>query len=560
MAFTSFDSLKKLEPYRNTHFKGEWPTLVEMLQITAERYGDRRGFTSFQEPGIEWTYGEVYKRVRILGSYLHSKGVKRGVNVGLTGKNSPEWALSYLGILFAGGTIIPIDYALSEEEAAGLLETAEVEILFVGEEKYDFFEGKEFKELISLSPEKKNYVVSIEHEEVEEIDLPEESDIAAILFTSGTTGVAKGVMLSHANLISDANLATGHLHIFPTDVFYALLPLHHSYSMLAVFIEALSHLSEIFFAKSLAVGSILEELKKGNVTMLLAIPMLFNKIIKGLMKGIREKGILVYLVIRGLMYFSEFFKKSFGINLGKILFKGILGKVSLATNRICISGGGPLPATTVRLYNQLGVDFVQGYGLTETSPILTLNPKEAYKAPSVGKVLPQLEMIILEPDEKGCGEIAVKGPVTMQGYYKDEAATKEIFTEDGFLKTGDIGYLDSENYLYITGRAKSMIVSEGGKNIFPEEIEDKFQLYDEIEQVMIRGYLKDEAMKREGIEALIYPNEENRERGKEYFEEIVKEVNQKLKPYQKISKVELLSEPMEMTTTKKIKRFKVEKS
>jgi long-chain acyl-CoA synthetase len=313
----------------------------------------------------------------------------------------------------------------------------------------------------------------------------------------------------------------------------------------------------VVFAKQLAIGQILKDLKQGQVTMFLGVPMLFNKLIKGLMRGIREKGIVVYGLIRFLMWISGVIKKYFHINPGKKMFKGILSKLSLDTNRVCICGGGPLPASTFKMFNQLGIDFVQGYGLTETSPIVALNPKEAYKEESVGKMIPGTQTMILDPDENGCGEIALKGSMIMQGYYKNDEATKEVFTEDGWFKTGDVGYLDEDNYLYLTGRAKSMIVTEGGKNVFPEEIEDKFQLYDEIEQILVRGYVLDAKMKTEGIEALIFPNQDAGEKTRDHFQKVIDEVNSGLKVYQKIGQFHILDEAMEMTTTKKIKRHKV---
>jgi long-chain acyl-CoA synthetase len=358
------------------------------------------------------------------------------------------------------------------------------------------------------------------------------------------------------------------MQLYPTDVFYALLPIHHSYTMLAVFIESMSVSAELVFGKRIVVKQILSDLKQAKVTMFLGVPVLFNKLLKGLMNGIREKGIIVYGLIRFLMGISGFIKKVFKVNPGKKMFHGILEKISLDNIRICICGGGPLPSSTFKMYNQLGIDFVQGYGLTETSPIITLNPIYAYKEASVGKVLPRTEMKILDPDERKNGEIIVRGPMVMSGYYRNEEATKEIFTEDGWLKTGDVGYLDSENYLMLTGRKKSLIVTEGGKNVFPEEIEDEFQLYDEIEQILVLGFEKDKKTKVEGIRALIYPAEaykddllntnspeETEKIMQQRMEEIVSEVNKRLVPYKRIETVRLVDEPMEMTSTKKIKRF-----
>jgi long-chain acyl-CoA synthetase len=287
--------------------------------------------------------------------------------------------------------------------------------------------------------------------------------------------------------------------------------------------------------------------------------MLFNKVLAGIIRGLKAKGPIVYGVISALMGVSGFIKKVFKVNPGKKMFRAVLDKASLTTLRICICGGGPLAPSVFRKYNQLGLDFIQGYGLTETSPIINLNPIEHYKETSVGRIVPQVDMKILNPDERGVGEIVVKGPMVMKGYFEMPEETKESFTEDGYLKTGDLGYLDDEDYLYLTGRAKNMIVTEGGKNVYPEEIENEFQLFEEIEQILIRGYVLDKKMKTEGIEALVYPNLElfkdtPEEQVKQRINAIISEVNQRLLPYQKIEKTLILDQRMEETTTKKIKR------
>ncbi len=564
---------KKLEEYRGKMFSGEWPTIPELFAITVSRFPDNRCFSIYEPDNLFFTYSQALEKVKSVSAFLAEKGVKRGVKVALSGKNSPEWTIAYLSILFAGGTVVPIDYQLRPEEISSLFEFSDAEIFFIDSEKYDEIKPANGKiQKLSLSLEKPGYVLNLKPagNSNAEVEKPGLEDLAAVLYTSGTTGNQKGVMLTHKNLVSDCFLSQGHMEILPSDVFYALLPLHHSYTMLAVFIEAISVGAEIVFAKKLVVSQILKDLKQGRVTMFLAIPMLFNKMLKALMSGVREKGIAVYGIIRGLMYVSGFIKKTTGINPGKKMFGFLLKKLSLETNRICICGGGPLPSSTFSMFNQLGIDFVQGYGLTETSPIVALNPIEHYKEASVGKVVPGAEMKISDPDEEGSGEILIKGPMVMQGYYKNPEATKEAFTEDGWFKSGDVGYLDSEDYLYLTGRKKSLIVTEGGKNVFPEEIEDHFQLDDEIEQVLVRGYVLDEKMKTEGIEVLIYPNEDslkkvfeksgdekNPENTRRLFEKIVDRVNREVLPYKRISRITILDEPMEMTTTKKIKRHKL---
>jgi long-chain acyl-CoA synthetase len=561
-----------LEEYRGTLFHGEWPTIPEMFNITLQKFPDNKGFTQFEPEPFSLTYREIGEQISRVKSHILGLGIKKGEKVALTGKNSVEWAVAYLAVLASGAVIVPLDYQLKAEEIERLLKFADAKLIFVDEEKYDGFDEKKLKlkGKISLSKKKPNYILGIGEKPESKTGQPEENDLAAILFTSGTTGNEKGVMLSHKNFVSDTFLGQANLTVLTEDVFYAILPLHHSYTMTAVFLEAISVGAEVVFGKRLAAQQLLKELKEGNITMLLGVPMLFNKQLKGIKRNIREKSIVLYGLIRVMMKMSGLIKKVFKVNPGKKMFGFILKRASLENIRICISGGGPLPPTTFRQFNQLGIDFIQGYGLTETSPIINLNPKERYKETSVGKVLPSIDMKILDPDENGVGEVIVKGPVVMSGYYKNDKATKEAFTEDGYLKTGDVGYLDSDGYLYLTGRKKSMIVTEGGKNVYPEEIENQFQLYDEIEQILVKGYVKDEKMKVENIGAYVYPAQEYfeeiaRKEGvtadKAFMEEriggIIAEVNMRLMPYQRISKFKILDRPMEMTTTKKIKRYKV---
>jgi long-chain acyl-CoA synthetase len=322
------------------------------------------------------------------------------------------------------------------------------------------------------------------------------------------------------------------------------------------------------FGRSMAVTRMLKELKEGKITMLLGVPLLFNKLLAGILKGIKAKGPIAYGAIRALMQLSYMIKKMTGKNPGKKLFKAVLEKASISTIRVAICGGGPLAASVFKMYNEMGIDFIQGYGLTETSPIIALNPLEHFKVESVGQYFfPYMEMKILDPGEDGVGEVAVKGSMVMQGYYNMPEETKEVFTSDGWFKTGDLGKLDSEGYLYLAGRAKNMIVTEGGKNVYPEELENAFQLYTDIDQITVKGYLLDATTKSEGIEALVYPSDDivgrlGVARQSQGFNEtiepeiqkIIDEVNKTFPPYAKISKITLLEKPLEMTTTKKVKR------
>ena len=566
-----------LDEWKGKMFNGEWPTLPEMFEISAQRYPDRNCLTVFEPERITLSYSETLQAVKKLAYWFTEKGAGSGAHIAVSGKNSSEWAVVYLAALFAGGVIIPIDYALHNEEIDVLLKTARPRFFFVDEEKYDYFAEEsrtadftgEIYSLHKKNPE--TYVYNLKPIGKPDLAKAEENDTAAILFTSGTTGNPKGVVLTHKNFVSDAYIAQSNLNIFHTDVFYALLPIHHSYTMLAVFIEALSVGAELVFGKSLVVSKMLTELKEGKITMLLGVPLLFNKLLAGIFRGIRAKGVIVFGIIRFLMGISYFFKKVFKVNIGSKLFKSILDKASLSSVRIAISGGGPLAPKVCRAYNEFGIDFVQGYGLTETSPIIALNPKEHFKIASVGRFFaPYMEMKILDPDEKGIGEVAVKGPMVMKGYYNMIEETAKVLSPDGWFKTGDLGWLDKEGYLYLCGRAKNLIVTSGGKNVFPEEIENMFQLYyNEIEQVTAVGYIAHEGELDEEVEALVYPADElykklNVLRGtmsgdsavQKEIDKIIETVNKKLLPYQRITKTTYLSAPLEMTTTTKVKRFK----
>lgn len=570
---------KFLDEFRGKDFNGEWPTFPEMLKITTKRFGERPFFTVFDGPEESkntLTYSQVMAKVEKLANWLIANGIKKGDRVAVMGKNSPEWALVYHSTFFASGIIVPIDNGLHEPEVVNVIKTAQPKIVICDDDKAPFF-ANNFPELIikSLNPGE-NYVYDLEAAEKQPLNEPVvETDTAAILFTSGTTGTPKGVMLSHKNLISDGFIAQTNLDIFPTDVFYALLPLHHAYTMQAAFIVPMECGAEIVFGKSLAVTKLMKELKEGKISIMLGVPVLYNKLLAGIRNGIKSKGPVVEDAISILRGISFLVKKLTGINIGKKLFKAVLQQANIYTLRVAICGGGPLASSVFKQYNAMGIDFIQGYGLTETSPIITLNPIEHFKIESVGKDFAPFEEIKIINGEKtstprgmqDVGEIVVKGPMVMQGYYNMPEETAKMYTEDGFLKTGDLGWKDSEGYVMLCGRAKNLIVTNGGKNVYPEEIEDAFQLIDNVQQVTVRGYYEGDDKTSEMIEALIYPSDalytslgltrSVTSLQPEILDAIkrdVSKVNKNFQSYSQITKITILKEPLEMTTTQKVKR------
>lgn len=575
-----------LDAYRGKIFNGEWPTFPEMFSISVERFGERPCFTDFDGTGESKrtvTYSQAMANVKRLAKWITAQGIKKGDKIVVTGKNSPEWATSFIASLSAGAIVVPLDYALHENEVDNLVNTAQPKLIFVDEEKFahynNSFSGKQFSsdngdkfsvKVFSLSSKQPDlYVYNLHHDgDVAENEHATEDDIAAILFTSGTTSKPKGVMLTHKNLISDCFIAQTHFNHYSTDVFYALLPIHHGYTMQAAFINPLSTGAQIVFGKSMAVTRMMRDLREGGITVMLGVPLLYNKLLAGIRKGILEKGVVVAAVMKVLLELSYAIKKIFKVNPGKIFFKPVLEKANIYTLRTAICGGGPLSPNVFKMYNAAGIDFIQGYGLTETSPIIALNPVEHFKIESVGKIFEQEEMKIIEPDAEGVGEIVVKGPMVMKGYYEMPEETAKVFTPDGFFKTGDIGKIDSENYLILLGRAKNIIVTSGGKNVYPEEIEDAFQMcYDDIQQIVVQGYSPENDPVAEEIEALVYPTDAlceklgvareaacTNSKIRDTIQAHVNNVNKNLQPYARISRLTVLPEPMAQTTTMKVKR------
>ncbi|MDD7007425.1 MAG: AMP-binding protein [Bullifex sp.] len=567
--------MKELQPYKGKFFDGEWPTITEMFNIALSKYADRPCFTVFEKKEkICLTYKDVHERIKNVASYLSAQGVKKGDKVVLTGKNSIQWGISYFAINYAGAVVVPIDAQLPVERMLKLAEFADSVFLITDGEVFSkipsdnaWHNGLLGRLTLTGSQEGITGVMDVKAEKLIDYVKISENDLAAILFTSGTTGNEKGAMLTNRNIISDTYLVADGMGVDETDVLYALLPLHHSYCCTTVLLETVKHGASCLFGHGIVVSLMINDLKRGGVTVFMGIPLLYNKLLNGIMNKIKAQGKLTYALVSTLMWINGFFKKYFHCAPLKGFFnKKILSNLGLDKSKILICGAGPLSPKVFKQYQQLGLDFLQGYGLTETAPVLTLNPIKHFKLDSVGRVLGQMDIIIADADSSGVGEIRVKGPNVTPGYYKDEENTKALFDENGYLKTGDLGYMDSEKYVYLKGRAKNLIVTEGGKNVYPEEIEDAFQTYTNVEQILVRGFQQKKDVPCECIEAVIYPSPDyykakgfTPEQIKADIEATVKTVNQNLMIYKKIEKITIIDKPMDMTTTKKIKRNTVAK-
>lgn len=565
----------ELDSFRGRIIKGDWPTIPQLFMISTERFGDNIAFSVFEPDKKALTYKEAFQKIMKAAAYLQAKGIRKGDRVLLNGKNSPEWAIAYFAILAAGAVIVPIDNQMHTDRCMRLSEYAKVRFAIcdldvlekmkgIGGSWYDSLYGMA---LLKGKSDSYQRIMDIDTDPLPQLVEVSENDYAAILFTSGTTGNEKGAVLSHKNIVSNVYQAAEFVpYLTDKEVFYALLPLHHSYCCTTVLLESVKFGAECLFGHGIIVSRMINDMKMGKVTVFMGIPLLYNKVIAGVMKKLKDKGALTYNLVRTLMAINGWCKKAFGKSPFKGFFqKKILSQLGLDHSRILICGAGPLSPVVFKQYQQLGLDFLQGYGLTEASPVVTLNPPSHFKVDSIGCPLPFIDMIIADKSADGIGEIRIKGPNVCLGYLDDEENTKALFDEDGYMKTGDLGYMDSERYVYLKGRAKNIIVTEGGKNVFPEEIEDMFQLYGQVEQILIRGFQMKKDVPSESIEAVIYPSQDyakennlDKDGMRKEIEAIIKEVNKDLVGYKKIEKLTIVDEPMQMTTTKKIKRATVQ--
>ena len=592
----------EIQKLRDRNFQDEWPTITEFLQYTVERFPENIAFTRFTEAGREdISYRELAVATEALAMALRKEGLVPGDKVVISGKNSPDWGIVYLAVLCAGCVAVPLDARQTVAFHQHLIEFSEAKAIFMDGELLERLNHQVIKDLkcYQLQAEKPGQTQNIRNTEVSPgiwsliesqknqisgdlcyVAPVHAAELAVMLTTSGTTGQEKVAMLSHANFTSNVIQCVypGLQEVRSSDRFYLLLPLHHSYPMTAVFLEGICHGSQIIFPSGMAVQQIIQDMKNGQVTVFMGIPLLFNKIIQGVLNKAKAQGALKHSIFQLLLKISSMFDR-IGKPIGKKLFGSVLRAMGFDHVRILICGAGALMPEVGEKYRQLGLDFLQGYGLTEAAPIVTLNPAGSPEVRSVGRLLPMIQgRLEKESDAHQIGELCIDGPNKMLGYYKNPSANRQIFTEDGFLRTGDLGYFDDQGYFYITGRSKNVIVSANGKNIYPEEIEELFQLCDCIEQVMVRGYIEGDIEKVELVVCPRFPEETKLKieaecdafRENSQIEAIIgtelrkkmlsqiRQVDSKLPPYQKISRVRVMAAALEATTTQKIRRFLVE--
>ena len=554
--------------------------IKHMIETSADLYGDNVAFMQKFEkdaPYTAITYKPALADVNGLGTALINRGLK-GKRVAVIGETCYQWESSYLAVLCGTGVVVPLDKELGEQELKAQIIDAEVSGVIFGGKFANLF-----REMKASGDTKLEVLVDFDIEAHEEEILSWKAlvqegkalvaqgdrqfldaeiygdEMSVILYTSGTTGIAKGVMLSHYNLASNLMSAPTILKVNPTDIFFSVLPVHHTYECTCAFLMPLYKGAAIAYCQGLKyITKNLEEVKP---TMLLGVPVLIETLYKKIWKNVRAKG--KEKMLKRLLAMNRKTKKM-GVSISKPFTKEIL-EVFGGRMRVIISGGAAIDPEILQFFNDLDIVCVQGCGLTECSPMTALNPdvEKDMRLASVGHLLPGMEVRIAEPDEDGVGEICYKGDNVMLGYYKNPEATAEVM-EDGWLHTGDLGYVDKENFIYITGRKKNVIITKNGKNVFPEELEYYLSAVPYISESMVWGDEVEDGNDMT-IAATVTLDEEEisealgeaftEEDAKELVWEAVDKINEKLPYYKKIKKLRIRREDFEKTTGKKIKRF-----
>lgn len=545
---------KYTKPKRNIPtFKPPLPfeTMSEMIEFTVSKNADNIAFLTPREGKIyQLTYFQVLERIKKLAQKLRDLGIAKGDHVAILGENRPEWGISFFAVSWIGAVAIPLDARASLTDYKFIMDFSSTKALILS--------GSFHKGIKSISEELKSLKHLILMDDIEEITKKyskgsdkediDPDDLLEILFTSGTTGDPKGVMLSHGNIMSNVSDINRIIDYNQTDRAFSILPIHHCYECTAGLISPFSSGMSIFYARGLKPRELLEDLKTAKPTIWLNTPLLLEKL---------------YLKIEKELASQKGFKKL----ITKALPNSIIGRkikqnLGLERSRLIVSGGAALPAWISSGFEKYGIKVIQGYGLSEASPLISANPPGKSKPGSIGMIIPSVEVEIRDVDSEGHGEIVARGPNIMKGYYNNQMSSDETLTDDGWLLTGDIGYFDEDGYLFITGRKKFVIVTKGGKNIFPEEIEEKLTKSIYIEEALVFS------PNDMDIHALIYPNMDeliNKFQGlgnelsegniQEFIKAEVRNTNQTLQAYKKIRDFALRQEEFPKTTTRKIKRF-----
>lgn len=492
--------------------------LLELLQESAKQYGSITALSEIKNNKyIDITFKELYENVTKAAIKIKSLGISEGSNISLCGGNSINWIISFFGIIGADCTVVPIDTKLNKKSKNFIYEFSESKIIITNSKDFDdHCNILSFDDLLDLKTSQEININNLKN------------IISLILFTSGTTGDPKGVMLSHENILSNIQVIR---EIADTEQSsFSILPLSHVYELTCNLLASIRNGTKVHFCSSLDSKNMFNELKMIKPNIMPVVPLILDKIKTNCLKNISKSRIT--------MFIFKYTPKLFGYLLRK--------KTGLTNLKFFFCGGAPLNVETEKFFDLLGLKIIQGYGLSETSPLVSVNPLNKTKLGSVGKIIKTCSVRIGKNDEKTNGKIFVKGPNVFKGYFKNKSSTNQVL-KNNELDTGDIGRFDEEGYLYITGREKFIILGPNGENIYPEQIEE---LVDQIEFVQESVVFSNDQKK---LYVLLKLSDSITQKNIEIKRSIEK-INSELEVGKRISKIYLFNEEFPKTSTQKIKR------
>jgi len=551
--------------------------LKDMIDSCARLYGGKTAFFVKDRPRGEYrpiTFTQFWIDINALGTSFLEMGLK-GKKIAVIGENSYEWVVTYFAATNGTGVIVPIDRELKAKEIANLMNRAKVDAVVHSPkmekvmkevlpmvktvkhavEMHTYSDNDDGKEMsVSKLIERGKASIDAGNLDFVNAEIDREA-MCTLMFTSGTTGLAKGVMLSHKNL--SANVYNMSKYVDVTDyIGLSVLPMHHSYEMTCHIFTGLYQGFAVAICEGLRY--IQPNMKEIHATVMLGVPLIFESIYKRIWKTAEEAGRAEKM--RKMINISRKLKLYNNLPLMRRIFKPVHDNLG---NNILqwIVGGAAMNPKMIEDFEAMGIPMIQGYGMSENAPIIAVNRDRYSKAKSVGQAMPGTEIKIIDKDENGMGEIICRGPSVMIGYYDDPELTAEVL-KDGWLYTGDYGYMDDDGFLYISGRKKNVIVTKNGKNIFPEEVEFYLSENDYIEEALVHG-IEDERTGDTVVKAEIFPNYDliasekgdlNEDELRHFLKTVIDDVNDQMPPYKHVKRFGIRKEEFSKTTTRKIKR------
>ncbi len=535
---------------------------------------------------IVYTYGKLADLALIGGGQLRQRGAAAG-RVMLMSENRPEWGIAYFAILQAGGTVVPLDKELSAAEVANLARVSAAKALVVSrkvaerlcadlglavplEETDDAGERSSAHGAIQrwLADQQAPLGVVAFDELFTEPDVSpgavvpaiKSDSVASLIFTSGTTGQPKGVMLSHKNFTAMTAKLAGAFQLYKHDALLSVLPLHHTFEFSAGFLMPLMHGASITYLEEIDADALGDALEDGGITGMVGVPALWQLLERKIYKNVSDRGVLVERAFDTIVDLNRSMRDTLGVGFGKVAFWPVHKKLG-GRMRLLISGGSALPADTMKSFQGLGFNLYEGYGMTEAAPVITVTkPGEKIIPGSVGKPLTGIDVRIDNPDASGVGEVCAKGPNVMIGYFENPEATGQTL-QNGWLHTGDLGRFDADGNLFIVGRKKEMILGPSGENVYPDELEDLYGDSSYVKEISVVGLPAGDA--GETVAALVVPDYEHDGKDRETVREEVRahlrDVSKQLPLYKRLKVVHLWDRDLPRTSTRKVKRREVVK-